>query len=152
MRIFLSYVQADREFARKLASRLEAEGFDTWDRARDIFPGDNWALRAGEALEAADAVVVVVSPDSVKSEMVQREIQFALGDPKKDGRVFPVVARPTVNLPWVLKLFRVLDASRGLGEVTKRIVVALPLTKAQKARARKALKSVAAYGTARRGR
>ncbi len=140
MRIFLSYVQADKELARKLGARLEKEGFDVWDRERDVLPGDNWALKAGEALEAADSLVVIVSPDSVNSEMVHREIQYALGDMKKEGRVFAVLARPTEDLPWILKMFQVLHASRGIGNVARRIAVALSLTVAQKERARKALR------------
>src|SRR2546426_7526737 len=105
MRVFLSYSNDDREVARKLASHLAKAGLETWDPAEALFPGDNWALRIGEALREADAMVVLISPKSVKSEQVQHEIQYALGAPHYKGRLIPVVIKPTKDMPWILKKF-----------------------------------------------
>ncbi len=142
MRIFLSYAQADRRFAQKLASLLRNQGLDVWDPATDVLPGDNWGLKIGDALEMSDAVVVILSPDSAKSVWVQHEIQFALGDPKKEGRLFPVLARRTTQLPWILKKLNVLDATQGAQHVSRAIVSALRRDKAEKVRGVKAARAL----------
>jgi TIR domain len=142
MRIFLSYAHPDKELAKKLGSRLEEQGFEVWDPARDVLPGDNIALKVGDALETSDAVVAILSPASMKSEWVKREIQFALGDPKKEGRLFPVLARGTmgtIGFPWVLTRFPVFYASQGLEGVTKKIASALRAKTAHRMRTARAL-------------
>jgi hypothetical protein len=95
MQIFLSYSQADRTFAKALTSQLERRGFSVWSSGEDVLPGDNVWLRTGEALKRSKAMVVLVSPDSMRSESVRREIEFALGDPNYEGRLFPVRVRET---------------------------------------------------------
>ncbi len=64
MKVFLSYSAEDREVAKDLATQLANAGLETWDPAEALFPGDNWALRIGKALEEADAMIVLVSPKS----------------------------------------------------------------------------------------
>jgi hypothetical protein len=134
MHIFLSYERADQELARRLGEQLSGKGFDVWDPAREVFPGENWARKVGDALKMADAVVVILSPDAVKSELVQQEIQFTIGDPKKEGRLFPVLARRTSDIPWILTKLKVLDASKGVGNVISSIVARLRASQAGRIR------------------
>lgn len=103
MQVFLSYSEADREFARQLASQLSKRGYDVWDPGDQLFPGDNWPLKIGEALQESKAMVVLLSPDSMKSEWVRGEIQYALGDRNYKGRLFPVLVRPAQKIPWILR-------------------------------------------------
>src|SRR6266487_333029 len=105
MKVFLSYASEDREVAKELASHLAKEKIEAWDPAEALFPGDNWALKIGKALEQSDAMVVLLSPNSVKSEWVLHELQYALSTPHYKGRVIPVVVRPTKDIPWILKRF-----------------------------------------------
>ena len=102
-KVFLSYSTEDRKVARALASRLADAGFEPWDPATALFPGDNWALRIGQALQESDAMVVLVSPDSMKSESVRQELEYALGSARYKGRLVPVVLKPTKDMPWILK-------------------------------------------------
>jgi hypothetical protein len=122
MKVFLSYASEDRELARQLGVKLAKAGLDTWDPAEALFPGDNWALRIGEALEDSEAMVVLISPDSVKSEWVQREIQYALGAPHFKGRLIPVMVRPTKDIPWILKKFPSVQAHKDLAHAVREIV------------------------------
>jgi hypothetical protein len=95
VRIFISHAAADQGIAKNLAKRLSAAGLDVWDPGRDVLLGDNWAIKTGEALAQSDAVLVLLSPDSVDSEWVRHEIDYALGSMKLRGRLLPVVVRPT---------------------------------------------------------
>lgn len=109
MKVFISHASADADLARQLASTLESSGFDVWDDSQ-ILPGDNWGAKVAEALQEADAMVVLLTPESVRSPNVTREISFALGQSSYKGRVFSVIAAPPSDLPsedipWVLGRF-----------------------------------------------
>src|SRR5207245_11714939 len=85
MRVFLSYADSDMELAKGLASQLSKQGYEVWHPYQNLFPGDNWSLKIGEALKESKAMVVLLSPDSVRSQWVRREIAYALGDPNYSG-------------------------------------------------------------------
>jgi len=125
MQIFLSYAQPDEHFARALSSQLERRGFSVWSPAEELLPGDNVWLRIGEALKKSKAMIVLLSPDSMRSEYVRREIEYALGDPNYEGRLFPVQVRPTADIPWILRKIRTFGAGRNVAKVSESIANAL---------------------------
>src|SRR5438093_13693244 len=103
--------------ARELAKRLRNEGLDVWESDADILPGDNPAREMADALATADVLLVLVSPDSVKSQWVRREIDYALGSKRLQNRLLPVVVRSTDDVPWILQKFELVriddDVTRG---------------------------------------
>lgn len=103
IRVFLSYAQSDGKWAREISEHLEAAGFQVFDPADRLLPGDNWSLEIGKALDASQAMVVLISPAAVRSPGVQREIQYALGSEKYQDRLIPVEVEPTADFPWVLR-------------------------------------------------
>src|SRR5437879_4609634 len=121
MKVFLSYSTADREVARQLSSRLAKAGFKVWDREDALFPGDNWPLRIGEALQDSNAMVVLISPKSMKSEEVRHEIDYALGSIRYKGRLIPVVLKPTRDMPWILEKFPLIHLKQGLPKAIRQI-------------------------------
>ncbi|MGA2510336.1 MAG: toll/interleukin-1 receptor domain-containing protein [Candidatus Acidiferrales bacterium] len=125
MQVFLSYARSDEAFAKALSSQLSKRGLSVWSANQEVLPGDNPWLRVGEALKKSKAMVVLVSPDSMRSEHVRREIEYALGDPNYEGRVFPVQIRPTDDVPWILQKFRTFDAKQGAADVGHFIAEAL---------------------------
>lgn len=125
MQIFLSYARSDEAFARALSSQLVRRGFSVWSPGDEVLPGDNAWLRIGDALKKSKAMVVLLSPDSMRSEHVRREIEYALGDPNYEGRLFPVRVRPTEDIPWILRRFRTFDAGRNAAKVSESIASAL---------------------------
>ncbi len=125
MQIFLSYARADEDFAKALSSQLTRRGLSVWTTDDEILPGDNVWLRIGEALRKSRAMVILVSPDSMRSEYVRHEIEYALGDPNYEGRVFPVQVRPTDDVPWILRKFKSFDARQSAAKVSESIANAL---------------------------
>jgi hypothetical protein len=125
MQIFLSHAPSDEAFAKTLSSQLSRRGLSVWSPSEEVLPGDNVWLRIGEALENSRAMIVLVSPDSMRSENVRREIEYALGQPNYEGRVFPVQVRPTKDIPWVLRRFKTLDAKQSAAKVSELIANAL---------------------------
>jgi TIR domain-containing protein len=117
VQIFFSYANKDSEFALALSNQLAKRGFRVWIMEDEVFPGDNIWLRAGEALKSSRAMVVLLSPDSVRSENLRREIEYALGSPAYEGRVFPVLVRPTKHIPGILRKLKVLNGKQNVAKL-----------------------------------
>lgn len=125
MRVFLSYDSRDKQLASLLARSLASSGFDVWHHEGRVLPGDNWARKVAEALEHSDAMVVLVSPQSMRSRFVREEINYALGSSKYAGRVVPVLVRPTDEMPWYLKKLSLVRVGKDRAEVGRRVIDAL---------------------------
>jgi hypothetical protein len=101
IRLFMSYSRKDSDFVAWLASELNKNGcladFDrsTYDPANittGISAEDPWWPRIEDLITSAQAVVFIVSPDSVKSETCSKEIAYAKTMGK---RIFAVLYRST---------------------------------------------------------
>lgn len=88
--VFVSYAHDDSEFVLPLATALREDGIDIWLDQWELKPSDDWQLRIGEALKRCPILLVILSPDSVKSPEVRGELQFALNEESKK-RVVPVL-------------------------------------------------------------
>ena len=121
MKVFLSYAQSDREVARNLATHLEEAGHKVWFADNALFPGQNIALEVGKALEKSEAMVVLLSPQALKSGSVQQEIGFALGAEQFRGRLIPVMVKPTADVPWILKRFPIVKLGKSIVETSHEI-------------------------------
>jgi len=108
-----------------LSNQLVKRGLKVWLIEDQVLPGDNVWLRIGEALKTSRAMVVLLSPDSVRSDNLRREIEYALGDANYEGRVFPVLVRPTKDIPWILRKFRIFDGKQNIAKVGASIAEAL---------------------------
>jgi hypothetical protein len=124
-RVFLSYAQRDDKLAQALRTELEKGGFEVWDAAARLTPGDNWALEQGKALADAEAMVVLLSPAALASDHVQREIDYALGEPRFKGRLIPVVVRPVKEIPWILETLQILRIDADPERGSRRVLEAL---------------------------
>ena len=88
--LFLSYSRQDKAFVRSLAAGLAEHGRDTWIDLNNIRPSEKWMPSIEAAIDEADAVLFVISPDSIRSEVCSEELDYALAQQK---RLVPVVAR-----------------------------------------------------------
>ena len=76
--VFISYSRKDFYFAESLAFHLDREGIATWLDANHLAPGVDWAAEIDHALDEAQTVILVLTPDRIRSEYVRREWQRAL--------------------------------------------------------------------------
>jgi hypothetical protein len=72
--IFISHVEEDEAIALEIAAGLEAVGYSTWYYERDSMPGPSYLLQTKQAVEAARAVVVIVSPAALQSPQMTKEV------------------------------------------------------------------------------
>jgi tetratricopeptide (TPR) repeat protein len=93
--LFISHATADDPFVAELRQELEALQIPVWVDSRNLRGGDKLAPEIESAIEEASRFLVVLSPSTVNSAWVRREIQQALEVEKSrqaDGyRVIPLL-------------------------------------------------------------
>lgn len=94
MNVYLSHAHGDASVARLIATYLRGAGLSVWEESR-LLPGDNWGEALGRALDQADAMVVLISPESLASSWVRKDVGYAISQPRFEGRLIPVIVRPT---------------------------------------------------------
>lgn len=108
MKVFISHAFTDTKLAKRVADTLREAGFQVWDDTR-ILPGENWAESLGKALDESDAMVVLLTPNAVRSSNIAYEVGYALGKQEYKDRLIPVIAAPSEQfesgeIPWVFNL------------------------------------------------
>ena len=121
MKVYLSHAHSDERLAEKLSRILEDAGLQVWDAAREIMPGDNWAATLGNALQESQAMVVLVTPDAMRSKWVRWEIEYALGQTRfRECRIPVFVGDPDdlekEDVPWILRRLKVINLTDGSEE------------------------------------
>ncbi|MDP1545200.1 MAG: TIR domain-containing protein [Anaerolineales bacterium] len=89
-KIFLSYSRKDKPFVRKLKESIDQTGFDVWVDWEGIPLSADWMAEITQAIESADAFLFVISPDSLKSEICDRELELAV---KGNKKIIPILYR-----------------------------------------------------------
>ncbi|MEM2970982.1 MAG: TIR domain-containing protein [Candidatus Bathyarchaeia archaeon] len=91
-RVFLSYASSDREIAMKIANYLKDYGFRVWFDLWELSLGDSIISRIEKAISSSDYFIILVSPSSVKSKWVQRELTVALHELiERDVIIIPIL-------------------------------------------------------------
>ncbi|MFN2418827.1 MAG: toll/interleukin-1 receptor domain-containing protein [Candidatus Limnocylindria bacterium] len=72
----MSYSRKDADVVRRLVSALERSGHDVWVDVDDI-PVGTWAAQIVQAIRGSDLVLLVLSPASVASSEVPKEVSLA---------------------------------------------------------------------------
>lgn len=115
-RIFLSYARADVKFAGWLESSLESPEFDVW-RDRKILGGTRWPRALQEALQRAEYLVVVLTPNSIDSNNVEDEVTFALRYKKVVVPVLAEECEPPLLLGSLQPIDFLTDQAQALEEL-----------------------------------
>jgi hypothetical protein len=93
-RVFVSHGSEDKErFVVPLARQLMSRGIDVWLDKWEMLPGDSLVRKIfTEGLDAADAVIVVVSSTSMSKRWVAEELDAAVVKRiEQDARLIPIV-------------------------------------------------------------
>jgi WD40 repeat protein len=88
--VFVSYAREDKSFALRLHDAFQAQGREVWADWESIAGGAAWEAEIASGVEAADAFVFVLSPDSVVSTECEKELTHAV---ELSKRLLPVLYR-----------------------------------------------------------
>jgi hypothetical protein len=123
--IFISYSRKDKDFVDKLVRDLENSGFSVWIDREDIRGGDSWRKSIVDAIRSCDIFVLVLSPNSVASVNVAKEVSIADSD---KARIIPVIyqkcqisADMEYQLASVQQISMVEDYQHGLRQLTQAV-------------------------------
>jgi len=100
MKVYLSYARPDLDWAQKLVDGLRDSGHEIWFDYDQLAAGLEWAKKIQMALDTCKAMIVLVSPASMESKEVRREIDHAFLSKNFAHRVLPVYLKPTRDVPW----------------------------------------------------
>ena len=105
MPAFISYSRANSDFAVRLAKDLKSSGYNVWLDQLDIPTGTRWDDEIELALEACTTFIIILSPESLKSQNVKDEVGYAI-DAGKD--ILPVLIK-SGDVPFRLRRFQYVD-------------------------------------------
>ncbi len=91
--IFISYSSKDRAQAEQLTELLASAGLSVWIDRQGIVGAEQWATEIVEGIKACSTFILLLSPNSIESENVLRELSLAS---EKRKRVLPVDLEPII--------------------------------------------------------
>jgi len=110
LRVFLCHSSNDKPAVRELYQKLRAEPWiQPWLDEEELYPGQDWNMEIEKAVEAADAIIVCLTKNSINKEgYVQRELRIVLdfADYKPEGTIYILPVRleecepPRRLRPW----------------------------------------------------
>ncbi|WP_447768059.1 TIR domain-containing protein [Pseudomonas kilonensis] len=130
MRIFVSYSHQDKPMVDAIVNRLKFAGHEIWIDHLKLKPGDNISRKIEEGIETSDAVLVVVSANSLSSKWVQQEFSsLALSEiSKRASRVIPVLIDSS-SVPSYLSKYLYIDLTKDLEAGLSTLVQSLEVVK-----------------------
>lgn len=132
MRVFLSYSHGDRVFAQKLAIDLTRAGLDVWYDNWEIRPGDSIVDKIDHGLSGHDCLLVVLSPRSVRSNWVKRELNSTVmrSITERQIKIIPLLREPC-DVPSLLADIAyanfTLSYSQGFDELLHAVGITTPV-------------------------
>ena len=88
MDVMISYSRRDSDFVRQLHSQLEQQGLEVWIDWKNIALSADWWKEISDAIEKANSIVFIISPDSLNSPICNPHIDHARATNK---RIIPIL-------------------------------------------------------------
>lgn len=78
MKVFLSHTTGDKDIVEAIGSFLTQRGINVWIDSWRMTAGDSLVGKIGEGIEQSDRLIVCLTPDSVESNWVKKEVATGL--------------------------------------------------------------------------
>ncbi len=95
--VFVSHSNLDKDFTQQLTVEMARHGMPFWYSQSNILGAQQWHDEIGDALKRCDWFLVILSPNSVQSMWVKRELIFALQQNRKNAHRRKVSSRSIGN-------------------------------------------------------
>jgi hypothetical protein len=102
--IFLSHNCRDKSFVRRLARDLTSQGIHCWIDEAEIMIGDSLISKIQEGIMGSEYLAVILSPHSVKSTWVKKELEmaFSMEVNNRKVKILPLLVQDC-EIPLFLK-------------------------------------------------
>jgi len=102
--VFLSHCHADKALTRSIADYLKKSKIDVWIDEAEIRIGDSLIEKLRTAIDRVDFVLAIISPASIDSAWVKKELDIAMNNEIEQKSVFVLpVVKDIDRLPGFLK-------------------------------------------------
>lgn len=137
MRIYISYSPQDRSIVELIAGRLTAIGHEVSTDHLNLRAGDNISKKVQEEIASVDALLLVVSANSLSSKLTLQEFSsLALAELSNRGaRLIPILIDSS-SVPGYLSDYNYIDFNKGLGNGLSTLLVNLELVERNEPQAR----------------
>src|ERR1044071_9096624 len=119
--VFISYSRRESPFVDVLLGVLEDEGLEVWVDYHSLVPAKPWLDQILKGIRQADVFLLVVSKDSMLSENVRSEYQYALEQRK---RIILIIFE-AASLPSTLQHCEWIDFHRSFSKKKKELLLHL---------------------------
>jgi hypothetical protein len=99
--VFISYSRKDLAFVERLAKDLMDAGLKVWYDLSGLEAGTRWGKEIQNALQQSQYLLVILSPNSIQSEWVEKEFLYANNLKLK---TIPILYTPCVLPMWFINL------------------------------------------------
>ena len=99
--VFVSYSRKDLDFVERLAEDLKAAGLEVWYDLSGLDGGTRWGREIQSAIQQSQFFIVVLSPNSVESDWVEKEFMYAYHLKRK---IVPLLYQPCDPPIWFINL------------------------------------------------
>ena len=116
--VFLSHSSLDREFATSIAEAMRRQAIPVWYSQTNVVGAQQWHDEIGAALQRCDWFTIILSPNAVDSMWVRRELFYALGKNRFEGKIIPLLYQPCdyERLSWALSFFQMVDFTQDFNK------------------------------------
>ena len=113
--VFISHSSRDRAFVSRLVTLLRKKKIPFWYSPKHIVGAAQWHDEIGKALARCDWFIVVLTPRSVDSHWVKKELLYALNNARYEDRIVPILVRDCnlQRLSWTLDQIERIDFRAG---------------------------------------
>lgn len=122
--LFVSYVSSDQDRVLPLVDAVREElafraaPLEVWMDRSNLRPGEAWDVAITQALESSVGFLFFVSPRSLESDWIRRELTIATAT--KDRLIIPIILQRDLRVPTELQKWQWLDLS---GRPTKKRIM-----------------------------
>ncbi|NTU56457.1 MAG: TIR domain-containing protein [Anaerolineales bacterium] len=123
--VYMSFSRKDFEFVRRLAGDLEQHGATArLDTISDITTGQAWATPTYEMIRKADFMLVIISSNSIQSQMVEQEIYDGIAKERNTNKrfVIPLLIEPVEKIPFFLSRYQYVDFQHDYGNALNELL------------------------------
>lgn len=107
MRLFISYARVDQRFCTQLLDLLEAH---EWWYDQRLWAGEQWWQKIMEEIDKCDALLFLLSPDSLRSKWCMEEYKIA----REQGKlIIPIQIEPCDAIPQDLLSRQFVNMQQG---------------------------------------
>jgi hypothetical protein len=125
-KIFISHSNKDKDFVIRLSNDLKIAGYQIWYSGWEIKVGNSIVKKINEGLAESSHLAVVLSPNSVTSEWVQRELNSVLMEQlsKRNITILPILYQEC-EIPLLLRDILYADMSTNYKAGLEQLLQAL---------------------------